>query len=97
MMRFRKIPAAKNYGYRKGCQDFPSKFLLSHNAGNFGKGTLLFCVSEKFRYRKRLCIKGVGYQDFPSKGFLSQSAKNFVGEKFYSVFQKVSSSEKLYG
>ena len=97
MMCFRKIPAAKNYGYKKGCQDFPSNFFLSHNAGNFGKVTLLCCVSEKFRYRKRLCIKGVGYQDFPSKGCLSQSAESFVGENFYSVFQKVSSSEKLYG
>ena len=25
MMCFRKNPAAKNYGYKKGCRDFPSK------------------------------------------------------------------------
>ena len=25
MMCFRNIPAAKNFGYKKGCQDFPPK------------------------------------------------------------------------
>ena len=52
---------------------------------------------RKLPVSKKVMHKKGGYQDFPSKGILSQSAESFVGENFYAVFQKVSSSEKLNG
>ena len=82
----------KLYGYKSGCQDFPSK-LLSHNAEKFGKRTLLCCLSENFRYRKSLCIGGGGYQDFPSKNFCLTMPKTLAREPFCVVFQKNSGSE----
>ena len=42
MMRFRKIPAAKNYGYKKGCQDFPSNFFCLTMPETLAKES--FCV-----------------------------------------------------
>ena len=68
---------------------------LSHNAGTFGRGTLLCCVSEKFCYRKCLWISGRGkYQDFPSKVFCLTVPKKIVGEPF-SV-SLISGVEKFY-
>ena len=87
----------KFYELERGLSRLSVEKFLYHNAENFGTGTLLCCVSENFRYRKRLCIKDYAYQDFPSKGFSSQKAESFVGENFYAVFQKNSSSEKVYG
>ena len=42
MMCFRNIPAAKNYGYKKGCQDFPSKIFCLTMPETLAKE--LFCV-----------------------------------------------------
>ena len=40
---------------------------------------------------------GREYQDFPTKSFCHRVPKNFIGEPFCAVFQKISSSEKVYG
>ena len=37
------------------------------------------------------------FHDFPSKFFCLTAPKHFVEEPFYSVFQKISGSEKVYG
>ena len=141
MLCFRKLLVANKIMDKKvdgAASRFSVKGFLSHNAENFGKGTLLCCLSENFLYRKSLCIGGGaikifrrkflvpqcrklwqenpfvlcfrkllvaikimdkrgrgGYQDLPSKGFLFQCAESFVGENFYAVFQKISSSDKL--
>ena len=59
------------------------------------------CVSENFRLRKSLWIRGGGggveYQDFPSQVFCVTLPKNFVGEPFivslFSVIEKSYASE----
>ena len=43
MMCFRKIPAAKSYGYKKGCQDFPSKMFCLTMPETLSKEP--FCVA----------------------------------------------------
>ena len=80
-------------------QDFIRKFyvFISHSAEKFRSGTLLSCVSETLLWRKVFWISSGEYQDFPSKTFCLTVAKNFVGEPFCAVFQKMSSSEKVYG
>ena len=62
------------------CRNF-----LSHSAEKFCSWTLLCCVSENFRWRKSLWIRGGGggeFQDFLSKIFCLIVPKNFVGEPF---------------
>ena len=78
---------------RKGVSQCSVEFFLSHTAEKFCRGTLLFCVSEKFRQLKCLWIEG-GYQDFPSKVFCLTVLKKFVGEPF-SV-KLFSGIEKVY-
>ena len=56
----------------------------------------MLCFRKLPVSKKIIHKRGGGYQDFTSKGFSSQSAESFVGENFYAVFQKNSSSEKLY-
>ena len=60
---------------------FCRKFLF-HNAENFCRGTLLCCVSEKFRQRKSIWIGGGEYQEFPLNIFCLTVPKNAVGEHF---------------
>ena len=71
MLFFRKLPVANKFLDKRGrgVSRFSVESFLYHNPENFGKGTLLCCVSENFRYRKRLCIRG-GCHGFPSKVFL---------------------------
>ena len=67
----------------EGVSRFYVKKFLSHSAEKFRRRTLLCCVSENFRYRKRLWIRGGGeYQDFPSKIFCLTGPKNFEGGHF---------------
>ena len=61
---------------------FPFKNFLSHNTETFRRGTLLYCVSEKFRQRKSLWIRRGEYHDFPSEFFCLTVPKNFVGDPF---------------
>ena len=49
---------------------FSVQIVLSQSAENFRSVTLLGCVSETFRWRKSLWIRGRGkYQDFLPKNF----------------------------
>ncbi len=73
---------------------FCRKFSLSHNAEKFRRLTLQ-CVIN-FGDRKNLCFRGL-CQDFPSKIFCFTAPKHFVEEPVCAVFQKISSSEKIYG
>ena len=51
---FQKISGSeKLYGLESGLSRFSVEGFLYHNRENFGKGTILCCVSEKFRWRKR--------------------------------------------
>ena len=91
---FRKIQVSKNVRDKRGREeggyhDLPSK-LLSHSTKTFRRETL---VSESFRYRKILCIRG-GYHDFLSEFCCLTVPKYFIDEP--SVFQKVSGTEKVY-
>ena len=62
MLFFRKLPVAKKIFDKRGrgLSRFSVESFLSHNAENFGKGTLLCCVSQNFRCRKRLYITAGG-------------------------------------
>ena len=53
------------------CHTVPKNFVGEH-----------FGVSEKFGYRKILCIREEEYHVSPSKTFCHTVLKNFVGEHF---------------
>ena len=99
MLCFRKLPVAKKMMDKRGggVSRLSVEKILSHNAHNFHKGTLLCCVSEKIPQQKRSGITKWGYQDLPSKSFVSQSAESIVGETFCAVFQKFCAGGKDYG
>ena len=52
-----------------GYQDVPSKVFCTTMPKNFRKGTLLCCVPEKFRLRKRLWIRKGDIKIFRRKDF----------------------------
>ncbi len=62
-------------GIREGETRYFVEKVSSPSAEKFRRGTLLFCVSEIFRYRKSLWIKGGGIKIFRRKNFLSQCRK----------------------
>ena len=68
---FRKLPVAKKIIDKRGRG--PSRFsvesFLYHTAVNFRKGTLLCCVAEKFRLRKRLWTRKGDIKIFRRKDF----------------------------
>ena len=72
-------------------QNSVEKF-LSHNAEIFCRGTLLCCVSEKFRQRKFLWIRR-GVSRFSVERFLSNNAEKIVGEPF--IVSPIRVSKKL--
>ena len=83
-------------GIREGViHVFHSKTFLSHSSGKFRREPVF--VSQNFRYRKKLGIKGGEYQDFPSKTFCLRVPKKFIGEHFCAVFHKFFGIEKVYG
>ena len=68
---------------------------LSDNAEKFCRGTLLCCVSEKFRQRKSLRIRGRGeVPDSPAKISCLTVPKKFVGQPFRVSL--ISGIEKFY-
>ena len=72
-----------------------SKFFLSDNAEKFCRGTLLCCVSENFRQRKSLWIRGRGKcPDSLAKISCLTVAKKFVGQTFRVSL--ISGIEKIY-
>ena len=77
MMCFRKSPAAKNYGYKKGCQDFPSKFFCLTMPENLSKEPFVLCFRKLLVANKIRDKRGTGgYQDVPSKVFCTTLPKN---------------------
>ena len=79
--------------YAKGYHDFPLKNFCLTVPTIFVEG--LFCVSEKFWYRKMLGIReGAGITIFCQNRFVSQYRKISLGNT--SVFQKVSCIAKFY-
>ena len=72
------------------------RIFLTHIAEKTRRGTLLYCVSENFRYRIELWTRRCGeYQNFPSKIFCLTVLRNFVGQPFQAVFQKTSGGENF--
>ena len=66
-----------------GVSRFSVESFLFHIAEKFCRWTLLCCVSESFRQRKSLWIRGEGEcQDFRSKIFCLTVPKKFVEEPF---------------
>ena len=58
-----------------------------------------FCVSEGFKFRKKLWMRwqGVAVSRYSAEIFLSHSTEDFCREPLCTVFQKVSCGEKLMG
>ena len=75
--------------HKKGISLFPVELFSSQTAKRFRKEP--FNVSEKFGYRKFLCVRK-GYHCFPSEKVCPTVPKNFVRNP--SVFQKTSGIEK---
>ena len=58
----------------------------------------IFYCFINFKYRKMLGInERAGASTISAENFLSHSAEYFVGQPFCAVFEKFSSSEKVYG
>ena len=76
---------------------FTVRNILSHNPEKCHRGTLLCCVSEKFRRRNVLWIREEGYQDFPSKILCLTVPKKIIEAPICANFHKVSVSENVYG
>ena len=74
---------------------FCVRILLSHSAKVFRRSYLQFFIN--FGYRKLLGIREGVIHVFRSNFFCLTVAKIFVGEPFCAAFQKVSSSQKVYG
>ena len=79
---------------RGGVSQFSVNIFLSHSAEKFRRGTPQ-CVTN-FGYWTILCFWELCH-DFVWKFFCLTVPKNFVEELFWSVFQKMSGSENVYG
>ena len=81
MLCSRRFPRAKKFmdQRRKESIKLFRRKVLSHSAKSFRRGTLLRCVSENFRQRKSLSIRGEerGVSRFAVEIFLSHSAEKF--------------------
>ena len=96
MLCFRKVLVAKNFMDKREGEVSRCSFekFLSNSAEKIRRGTLYSVIN--FGYRKNLCFRGLCH-DFPSKVFCLTVPKHFAEEPFYAVFQKLSSSQKVYG
>ena len=74
---------------------FSVENILSHSAEKLRRRPLWFIIN--FGYRKVLGIRESLIHVFRSKIFCLTVVKKFVGEPFCAAFQKVSSSQKVYG
>ena len=73
----------------QGVSRFSVKNLLSHSAEKSSRGSLLCCVSEKFRQPKSLWKRGGGIiKIFSRKVFFSQCRKNQQGNPSVLCFRK---------
>ena len=83
-------------GGKEGVSRFSVENFLSYSAEKFHSWNLLRCVSENFRLRKSLWIRGEGEsQDFPSKILCLTVPKISVGASFTVAL--ISGTEKVYG
>ena len=79
-----------------GVSRFSVEKIFSHSTEKFRRG-MFYCFIN-FKYRKMLGInERGGASTISAENFLSHSAEYFVGQPFCAVFQKFSSSEKVYG
>ena len=64
---------------------FPSNFFLSRNAEKLRRGTNLCCISENFRWRKRLWMRVVGesIMFFSALILMSRRAEKIRKESFF--------------
>ena len=94
---------SENFWYRKnlwirggrgeGVSRFSVKKCLSHSTEKFRRGNRQ-CVTN-FGYRKILCFRDLSHDCVEI--FFVSVLKNFVGEPFWSVYEKKSGIEKNYG
>ena len=83
----------------RGISRFCRENLLSHDTEKLPRGTVL-CLEKVLFWRTFMDKRGGGgweYHDFLSKTFCLTVPKNLVGQPFCAVFQKISSSQKVYG
>ena len=79
----------------EGCVTISVEVFLSDNSEKFCRGTILCCVSENFRQRKCLWIRGRGKcLDSPPKISCLTVPKKFVGQPFRESL--ISGIEKFY-
>ena len=78
MLCFRKLPVARNsMDKRRGYRDFSSKVFCTSNPKTLASEPFC-CVSENFRYRKRIIIRG-GVSSFSVESFFClEVPKEFV-------------------
>ena len=97
---FHCIGVSKNVGDKRRSRDsrFSVAIVLFQSAKSFRRG-ILRRVSEKFRYRERLWIRGRGRKIpiFLIENFCFTAPKFFLTEPFCAVFQKKSGSGSVYG
>ena len=67
---------------------------LSHSAEKNRRRTLLCCLSQNFRWRKSLWIRGGGVSRFSVEDICLTVPKNFVGESF--TVAVISGTEKVW-
>ena len=97
MLCLRKFPLAKRIMDKMGrVSRFSVGKFLSYSAEKFRKGTFLCCVSENFRYRKRLWIReGRRIKIFRRKKFVSHSRKLSQLNPFELCFIKFPVAKKI--
>ena len=98
MLCFRKLPEAKKFTDKtqggRECQDFPSKFFLSHSAEKHRRGTLPCCCFNKFLVAKKFMDKTGGIIKIVFEKFCLTGPKSFVVEPFSPSL--ISGIEKFY-
>ena len=79
MLCFRKFPIAKKFmdKWGEGVSRFSVENFVYQSNETFPRGTLLCCVSEKFRQQKSLWLRLGGGSKFSVENFLSQMAETF--------------------
>ena len=97
MLCLRKFPLAKRIMDKMGrVSRFSVGKFLSHSAEKFRKGTFLCCVSENFRYRKRLWIReGRRIKIFRRKKIVPHSRKLSQLNPFELCFIKFPVAKKI--
>ena len=93
---FRKFPVAEKFTDKTWgeCQDFPSKFFLSHSAEKHRRGTLPCCCFSNFLAVKKFIDNTGGIIKIVFESFCLTVPENFVVEPFSPSL--MSGIEKIY-